>query len=114
MITTLKLDLGPDQLRALGVRLTGKNKPATRADVQKWAYKLLGDSLDFDDKPGKTELRNIICPKCQKPIPVAVPKVTKAPGARMSAATIKAVTSQMEATIKALDKLATECEESGK
>ena len=86
MITTLKLDLGPDQLRALGVRLTGRAHTATRAEVQAWAYKLLGDALDFDEKPGRTELRNFVCEKCGKPIALRVPKAQARPGARMTPA----------------------------
>jgi hypothetical protein len=72
MTTTMKIVLDDAQLLALGQRLTGKKQKATRKQVLDWAQQLLDSDLAGKDAP--TELRGFVCPKCQRPISLRVPK----------------------------------------
>lgn len=80
MTTSMKIVLDDAQLMELGQRLTGKKQRATRKQVQEWAEKLMADDLAGKDSP--TELRPFVCPKCNKPISLRVPKVPKAEAAQ--------------------------------
>jgi hypothetical protein len=110
MITTLKLDLGPDQLRALGLRLTGKARAATRQQVSEWAYKLLGDAIDFADEDKHTELRNLVCSKCGKPSAFKVPKTKVIQSVVPNKAALTAASEALQKAADALMKLTSESE----
>jgi len=72
MITTIKIELSDEQRKALNVVLTGKSGLATRKTIILWAQRTLADKLERPNG-GKTQLRNMVCPKCHKPIAIDVP-----------------------------------------
>lgn len=75
MRTNLPIDLTEAQLMQLGQAITGRNKPATRKQITAWASKLLQDALRPHEGP--TQLVNVLCPKCARPIGVQVPVAAK-------------------------------------
>lgn len=76
MRTVINLDLTDDQLNELGLKISGKKHKATRKEVNTWAMKAIQDKLKGRGN-GNTELKNMVCPKCNKMIAVQVPVIER-------------------------------------
>lgn len=46
MVTVIRIEMSDGMRKSLGKHLTGKNKLATRRDIEAWASKLLGSTLE--------------------------------------------------------------------
>lgn len=73
MRCNLSLDLTDEQLLALGIHLSGKNRKATRLEAKAFIEALVKNRLAKPGNGGKTTLMPMVCPKCNKPIAVEVP-----------------------------------------
>lgn len=73
MKTNIPIELSEAERLALGLRISGKSKPATRKQIIDFVTKLVAAELGA--KPaGSTELRNYVCPKCRRPIAIEIPR----------------------------------------
>lgn len=71
MVTNVKLEL-TDSVRAhIALVMTGKKGLATRAQVNAYVTHLIKNDLN---PAAAKSFVTVICPKCQKPIGVQVPK----------------------------------------
>lgn len=71
MVTNLKLDLSDEERQAIHLFMTGKPGLATRKMIQEFYPKVAAAALSPGG--GKTVLKTMVCPKCNKPIGVNVP-----------------------------------------
>lgn len=46
MVTVIRIEMSEGVRKALGKHITGKSKPATRRDIEAWASRLLGSTLE--------------------------------------------------------------------
>jgi hypothetical protein len=67
--TNYTLGLTDDQLTQLGTIITGKPHRATRREITNW----LDDLIAREMAPKPTKLVHGICPKCRRPVAIAVP-----------------------------------------
>lgn len=111
MVTNLKLNLSDEERQAIHLFMTGKPGLATRKMIQEFYPKVAAAALSPGG--GKTVLKTMVCPKCQKPIGVNVPApasdVPKEPEKAASGSTpspeLKKATADAAAALKRLSEV---------
>jgi hypothetical protein len=72
MVTNIKIDLSDSDREAIALLVTGKKSLATRKQINDFVVKTIAAAMNPTSSGPKT-LKNFVCPKCNKPIALAVP-----------------------------------------
>ena len=102
MIVNIRRDFTAAELEMIGLAATGKKHKATRKEVTAYVEGAIKNAMAPDRRP--TELKSMVCPKCHRPIAVAIPKAEPKESKGVSIASEK-VRGSIEGLIKSLDEL---------